>query len=130
MYKKKSLIDPFNIQLFKFSDKVSKEELNIFKNDLNSLFTSKQPFYIIFDMAALKSFDISIFMTMTKHIYKNKVAVKEFMKASSIIVSPGIAPLIKIALKFNTPLAPNLISSSIENGIEFLLSINNQLENI
>ena len=69
-------------------------------------------------------------MTMTKHIYRNKVAVKEFMKASSIIVSPGIAPLIKIALKFNTPLAPNLISSSIENGIEFLLSINNQSKNI
>lgn len=67
MYKKKSLIEPFNIQLFIFSDKVSKEELNIF--------TSKQPFYIIFDMAALKSFDISIFMTMTKHIYRNKVAV-------------------------------------------------------
>ena len=53
MYKKKSLIDPFNIQLFKFSDKVSKEELHLFKNDLNSLFTSKQPFYIIFDMTAL-----------------------------------------------------------------------------
>jgi len=34
MYKKKSLIEPFNIQLFIFSDKVSKEELNIFKHDL------------------------------------------------------------------------------------------------
>ncbi len=81
-------------------------------------------------MAALKSFDISIFMTMTKHIYRNKVAVKEFMKASSIIVSSGIVPLIKLALKFNTPLAPNLISSSIEHGIEFLLGINSQLESI
>lgn len=52
------------------------------------------------------------------------------MKASSIIVSSGIAPLIKLALKFNTPLAPNLISYSIEHGIEFLLGINSQLENI
>lgn len=127
MYKHKFLKEPFHIQLFIFSEKVTKDELNLFRNDLETLLNSHIDFYLIFDLTNLNNFDINLFTAMNKYIYQNEELVKLYMKASSIVIRKTMKPIINFAMNFNKPLVPNLVVSKIEKSIEFLINVNQQL---
>jgi len=127
MYKHKFLEEPFHIQLFIFSEKVTKDELNQFRNDLETLLNSHIDFYLVFDLTKLNNFDINLFTAMNKYIYQNEELVKLYMKASSIVIRKTMKPIINLAMNFNKPLVPNLVVSKIEKSIEFLINVNQQI---
>ena len=124
MYKFKSTNDEINVNLFEFSDKISKDNLKLFQNDFDSIFSKKKPFFVIFNLLNISSFDMTFFITMLTYIHNNKSLVKQYMKASSIIVNDKYSSILNIGLKIKKPLTPNFVTSDLNQGIQFFININ------
>lgn len=125
MYKFKSTNDDININLFEFSEDIKKENLVSFQNDFDSIFNKKKPFFVIFNLLNISSFDMKFFITMLTYIHKNKTLVQQYLKASSIIVNDKYRSILNIGLKMKKPITPNFITSDLNQGIQFFINISN-----
>ena len=124
MYNLKRTNDDININLFQFSNTITKDDLINFQKDFDLIFSEKKTFFVIFNLLNISSFDMNFFITMLSYIHKNKVLVKEFMKASSIIVTSKFRPILNMALSIKKPFTPNFVTSDLNVAIEFLLKVN------
>ena len=76
-----------NLNLFEFSNKISKEEFNKFKSDFDNLLKKQDKFLVVFNLLKINSFDINFFLKKMDYIYKNKDLVKMYMSGSTIVIS-------------------------------------------
>jgi hypothetical protein len=107
--------------MFKFSDPIDDNEFELYKNDLNSLLDKKKQFYAIFDLLEIKSFNINFFFKQMTYMYSKSHIVEKYLKGCVILVDNQYGSIINMALSLKKPIAPNFITSNLEDGIKFLV---------
>lgn len=123
MYNFTCIQKPININMFKFSDPIDDNEFELYKNDLNTLLDKKIQFYAIFDLLEIKSFNINFFIKQMTYMYSRSHIVEEYLKGSVIVVDKKYGSIINMALSLKKPIAPHFITSNLEDGIKFLVTI-------
>ena len=121
MYNFTSIDDPLNIKMFKFSHDITLDDFNLYKDNLDYLLNQQQPFYAIFDLLEIKSFNMDFFLKQTTYMYSKKKIVGKYLKGSVILVDDIYKMLINITLSIKKPISPNIITSNLEDGIQFLV---------
>tara|TARA_E500000178_G_C16393869_1_gene475599 strand:+ start:40 stop:432 length:393 start_codon:yes stop_codon:yes gene_type:complete len=113
-----------NLNLFEFSNKISKEEFNKFKSDFDNLLNKQDKFLVVFNLLKIKSFDINFFLKKMDYIYKNKDLVKMYMSGSTIVISNKYLGILKFGLAMKKPLCPNCVTEDLRDGMNFLVKLN------
>ena len=113
-----------NLNLFEFSNKISKEEFNKFKSDFDNLLNKQDKFLVVFNLLKIKIFDINFFLKKMDYIYKNKDLVKMYMSGSTIVISNKYLGILKFGLAMKKPLCPNCVTEDLRDGMNFLVKLN------
>ncbi len=121
MYNFTSISNPLNINIFKFSEQITIDEFNSYKDNLNFLLNQQNPFYAVFDLLEIKSFNIGFFLKQISYMYSKQDLVKKYLKGSVILVDDSYKTLINVTLAIKKPINPNIVTSNLEDGIQFLI---------
>mgnify|MGYP001189245387 FL=1 len=112
-----------NLNLFEFSNKISKEEFNKFKSDFDNLLNKQDKFLVVFNLLKINSFDINFFLKKMDYIYKNKDLVKMYMSGSTIVINNKYLGILKFGLAMKKPLCPNCVTEDLRDGMNFLVKL-------
>lgn len=120
-----SVDKPIDIKIFKFSSNVDNDTFKDYKDKFNELLSNKKTFYVIFDLMKLDNFSLSFFTNQMMYMYSKSKIIKKYLKASVILINESYIPMINFAMKIRKEIVPNLVTSNLEKGIEFLLTHQN-----
>lgn len=108
-----------NTYIFEFSNSVNNDEINEFKNDFSEILLKKEKFKFIIDFSNLVYFNSSFFYSINKLIDSNETILKEYLIASSTILSSKFKNLLTFFIRMRKQVAPNFISPNISSSINF-----------
>lgn len=112
----------FDIHIFDFSKNTSDNDFSLFKKDFNTLLANKEKFMAVFNIINIESFNINFFYQKMNYIYSNKILVKNYLVASSIVVSEKYLKLIELGFVFKKPITPNFLTSQYSLGLQYLIN--------
>ena len=122
MYEFSNLI--CNIYLFKFSNNITSEEIDNFKNDFSNIVKEDKLFFFIIDLYNINDFKTSFFYSIMKSIESHEKSLKNNLIASSIILSPKFKKILTVFINMKKQIAPNFISPNISSSINFFHNMN------
>ena len=122
MYEFLNLIN--NIYLFKFTNKITTEEIDNFKNDFNNIVKEDKQFFFIIDLYNINDFKTSFFYSIMKLIESNEKILKNNLIASSIILSPKFKNILTVFINMKKQIAPNFISPNLSSSLNFFHKMN------
>ena len=136
MFSKYDLNDPFTIKVFKFSDKIKKNDLEEYKQSFEEDLKSKKQFFIIFDISEVKKFKFNYMVDLLLFMYKISDDLKKLILANAIIANGITKSGIDIALKMKEPFCETIVKDNLDDGIKFLcesnvlnsVSLNNKMQ--
>jgi hypothetical protein len=113
-----------NIYLFKFSDKITSEEIENFKTDFTNLVIEDKKFFFIIDLEKISNFKTKFFYSVVKSIDSNQELLKKNLIGSSIILSSTFKNILKVLINMKKKIAPNFISPNLSSSLNFFNNLN------
>jgi len=118
----KSISNPIDIKIFKFSKKIDNNTFIDYENKFNKLLSEGKTFYVIFDLLNIDNFSITFFTQQMHYMYSKSNIIKKYLKASVIVINQSYIPVINFAMAIKKEIVPNLVTSNLEEGVNFLLT--------
>lgn len=125
MYEYNVITYPKNLNIFKFSGNIESKDFESYKKDLDLILDKKQIFYSFFDILDIKNFNINFLLKQISYIYSKQKSIKMYMKGNIVLVDKSYESVINMTIKLKKPLCPNFVTSNREEGIKFLLLLDN-----
>ncbi len=125
----------FNLFIFQFNDKMTNEDLNNYKNDINKILSLKlNNIFIVYDIRKVKTIDMNCFVSNINSLFEFTNLLKGIIKGCSIIVNNKYINTIKMIFK----ILPNkicdsfIITKEAEEAFLYLNNLhnNNKISNI
>ena len=117
-----SINNLINIKIFKFSKKIDNNTFIDYENKFNKLLSEGKTFYVIFDLLNIDNFSITFFTQQMYYMYSKSNIIKKYLKASVIVINQSYIPVINFAMAIKKEIVPNLVTSNLEEGVNFLLT--------
>lgn len=124
MFSKYDLNDPFLIKVFKFSEKIKKNDLEEYKKSFEEDLKSDKQFFIIFDISEVTKFKFNYMVELLLFMYKISENLKKLILAIAIIANGITKSGIDIALKMKEPFCESTVKNNLDDGIKFLCEAN------
>ena len=118
----KSISNPIDIKIFKFLKKIDNNTFIDYENKFNKLLSEGKTFYVIFDLLNIDNFSITFFTQQMHYMYSKSNIIKKYLKASVIVINQSYIPVINFAMAIKKEIVPNLVTSNLEEGVNFLLT--------
>ena len=110
------------INVFKFYDLISDEDVLKFAKDMEILFNKNENFYIILDVMQIKNFNFDFFNKFD-HIFEDEYKVKKYFKGSVILTNNK--RILSFILSIKKPLMPTNVNNNYEDAIKYIKDLKN-----
>ena len=105
------------INVYKFYDLISDEDVLFFAKDMEYLFNKNEIFYIILDVMHIKNFNFEFFDKFD-YIFEDEYKVKKYFKGSVILTNNK--RILTFILSIKKPLMPTNVNNNYEDAIKYL----------
>ena len=119
MFSYQKIVDPFLIYVIKFSGKVDRNDIDLYKKSLKEMLVNNKFYYIIFDIIEVDQFKTKYMMELFSEIKNVKEEFRNNMKGCSIIF-PAIMGLLAILF-----FVKYLVNLDLSNFLFFFTTIGN-----
>lgn len=120
MFQYLNLVDPFAIHILKFSGIIEEDNIKLYKEKFQEIFSINQKFYIIFDISEVSNFELNHGFLIFDTILSKKEEFQNNIIASSIITNNLCKSAIDIIFGMNGKLSENKIVNNFDDAIKYL----------
>ena len=117
----------FNLFIFQFNDKMTNEDLNSYKNDINKILSLKlNNISIVYDIRKVKTIDMSCFRSNINTLFEHTNYLKDVIIGCSIIVNNKYINTIKMIFNILPKKICNsfIITKEVDEAFLYLNNLN------
>ena len=123
MFSYQKIEDPFLIYVIKFSGKVDRNDIDLYKKSLKEILVDNKFYYIIFDIIEVDQFKTKYMMELFSEIKNVKEEFKVNMKGCSIITNKICETALNFIFMIVKPFCESKIVRNMNDAIKFLCEI-------